>query len=245
MTLKELTNDIMDEVTFSGALPFKLPIKEVERIVNNAKRYFYDYWGYATQKQHLILPKEIFYTSQFQKTRGIFLPDCIQYVHECEEIKSSSIFGSIDRDLSDQKFVGSELFLTPFLGEALIYRVAMFSFLDLTKNLSISTIAYDYKHTNHFLQILGRTPKTNVHLFVTKQIEDQYLFTNEIFQRYVRAKSKIRTHEIMSVVGGFQLPGEFKFDYAQIYESALKEMQTIEDSIRDENVPDFIFVENY
>jgi len=244
MTLKELKLDIIDEITFSGSLPFKIPEKEIERIINNARRYFYDYWRYALQKQHLILPHAIFTTPQFQRQRGIILPDCVQYVHECKECKGSSIFGSIDRDLGDQKFVGSELFLTPFMGEALVYRVAMFSFLDITKNLTIDTVAYDYNHTNHFLQILGRTPKVPLWLMVSKKVEDEFLFENELFQRYVRAKSKIRVHEMLSVVD-FQLPGGFKYNYAEMSKVAHDELQVIKDTIEGENTPDFLIVENY
>ena len=244
MTLKELTQDIVDEITFSGAMPFKIPEKEIGRIINNAKKYFHDYWRYALQKNHLILPQSIFLTHQFMQQRGIFLPDCIQYVQECKEMKGSSIFGSIDRDLGDQKFIGSELFLTPFMGEALTYRIATFAFLDLTKNLTIDTIAYDYNHTTHYLQILGRTPKTNVYLQVAKKVDDQYLFSNELFQRYVRAKAKIRTHEMLSSTD-FKLPGGFKYNYTEMSALAKSELEIIYKTIDDENTPDFLIMENY
>ena len=244
MTTHELVKDIMDEITFSGALPFKIPTREIERIINISKLYFYDYWRYALQKQHLVLPQKLFLDKNFGKQRGIILPDCVRYVHECKEIKGSSIFGSIDRDLGDQKFVGSELFMTPFVGEALVYRVAMFSFLDVTKNLTIDTIAYDYNHTNHYLQILGRTPKTDVYLMISKTMEDQYLYTNELFQRYVRAKAKIRVHEMLSIVN-FKLPGGFQYNYQEMSTIAKSDLQKIEDTIASENTPDFLIIENY
>lgn len=245
MLLKELVEDIRSEITFSGALPFSIPNKEIERVINNAKKYFYDYWRYALQSQHLIIPKSIFATNGFARHRGLILPECIQYVTACKEIKSSSIFGSIERDLGDQKFIGSELFITPFMGESLVYRVAMFSFLDITKNLTIDTVAYDYNHTNHFLQILGRTPRTDLYLMVSKRVEDQFLFTNEFFQRYVRAKAKIRTNEMLTMMGDFKLPGDFKYNYTTIAEGAKKEMDDIEKAIEGENTPDFIFMESY
>lgn len=244
MTLKELETDVMNEITFSGALPFKLPIKELERIITNAKRYFYDYWRYGLEKTHIIIPLDVFKSPLYEKQHGIFLPECIQYVTACEECKGSSIFGSIDRDLGDQKFVGSELFLTPFMGEALVYRLAMFSFLDLTKNLTISTLSYDYNNGSHFLRILGRSPKVNVHLAVSKRVEDEYLYNLEIFQRYVRAKAKIRTQEMLSLLD-FNLPGEFKYNYSEMANFAKEEMTKIEETIKGENVNDFIIMTNY
>lgn len=244
MTLKELTQDVIDELTFSGAMPFKIPTREIERIINNASKYFYDYWRYALQSNHLVLPHRLFATSQFQKQRGIMLPDCVKYVHDCKEMKGSSIFGSIDRDLGDQKFIGSELFLTPFMGEALTYRIATFAFLDLTKNLTIDTIDFDYNHTTHYLQIMGRTPKVDVYLRIARKVEPQFLYENELFQRYVRAKAKLRLHEMLSATD-FQLPGGFKYNYAKMDEIANKELELIMKTIEDENTPDFLIMENY
>lgn len=244
MTEQELINDIVAEVTFSGALPFKIPEKEIKRIITNAKRYFWDYWRYSLQKQHVVIPRKVFYEPAFTRQRGIIMPDCVQYISECKEVKSSSIFGTIDRDFGDQKFIGSELFLTPFMGEALTYRLATFSFLDITKNLTINTVAYDYNNANHFLQILGRTPKADLYLLVHRRIEDQYLYENELFQRYVRAKAKIRVHEMMSVVS-FKLPGNFTYNYQEMKNRADEEIKEVERIIQEENPPDFVILENY
>ena len=244
MKFKDLVTDIMNELTFSGAMPFKMPVKEVERIITNAKRYFYDYWRYALQKTHLIIPVEVFKNPNFEKQRGLFLPECIQYVTECEECKGTSIFGNIDRDFGDQKFVGSELFLTPFMGETIVYRLAMFSFLDISRNLTITTVSYDYNNGTHFLQLLGRTPKAPLHLAVSKKIEDEYLYDLELFQRYCRAKAKVRLHELISITD-FQLPGGFKWNYTQLSAIAEKELEDIKNTIDNENVADYMFVENY
>jgi hypothetical protein len=245
MLHKELVKDIIDEVTFSGALPYKIPDKEVDRVITNAKNYFYDYWRYALQKKNLVIPKSVFQHPSFATHRGIVLPDCVKYVHDLKELKGNSIFGSIDRDLGDQKFVGSELFMTPFIGESLVYRVAMFSFLDITKNLTLDTIAFDYNHSTHFLQILGRTPRVDVYMMVSKKIDDAYLYENELFQRYVRAKAKIRTNEMLSFMGDFQLPGSFKLNYSAIAKGAEDELAEIKKTIEEENTPDFIFMEHY
>jgi hypothetical protein len=244
MTEQELVNDIIAEITFSGSLPFKMPQKELSRIIVNAKRYFWDYWRYSLQTQHVVIPRKVFYETAFTRQRGIVMPDCVQYICECKEVKSSSIFGTIDRDFGDQKFIGSELFLTPFMGEALTYRLATFSFLDITKNLTINTVAYDYNNSTHFLQILGRTPKADLYLKVWKKIDDERLFENELFQRYVRAKAKIRTHEMLSVVG-FKLPGNFTYNYSEMKSEADKEINEVQRIISDENTPDFLILENY
>ena len=72
----------------------------------------------------------------FKQNRQILMPECVQFVIECKEAKGGSIFASIDRDFSEGKFMGSEIFLTPFMGESIMYRTIMFSFLDLTKSMT-------------------------------------------------------------------------------------------------------------
>ena len=66
-----------------------------------------------------------------EKFRQIQLPDCVQFVVDLKEAKGSSIFATIDRDFAEQKFIGSEIYLTPFIGESIMYRTVIFSFLDI------------------------------------------------------------------------------------------------------------------
>ena len=130
MSELELIADINDEITFSGALPYSLPEKEIRRIIANDSKYFYDNWRYAIESQYLLLPPELFDSPSFKKKRQIILPDCVQFVVDFKEAKGGSIFATIDRDFAEQKFIGSEIYLTPFIGESIMYRTVIFSFLD-------------------------------------------------------------------------------------------------------------------
>ena len=47
MTEHELIQDVHNEITFSGMLPYSLPEKEIKRIIGIDERYFYDNWRYA------------------------------------------------------------------------------------------------------------------------------------------------------------------------------------------------------
>lgn len=245
MTKDDLINDIINEITFSGMLGLSLNRKEIGRIIHNAALYFYDNWRHSIQHAYLVLPVEIFKNPTFSKTRNIQLPDCIQFVTEVKEIKSSSIFATIDRDFSETKFIGSEIFLTPFMGESLVYRTAVFSFLDLTKNLILETVAYDWNKNNKLLHIKGRTPRVNTIAEIYKKIEEETLYDDELFQRYVRAKAKIRFSNMMSSYGKFQLPGNNTIDFSNIKEEGNSELKDAIDMITNQETPDFIFVERY
>lgn len=240
-----LIEDINNEITFSGMIGLSLPKKELERIIDIAARYFYDNWRHATQSSYLMIPVEIFRHELFKKTRSIQLPDCVRFVIELKEIKNSSVFSTLDRDFSETKFIGSEIFLTPFMGESLVYRTAVFSFLDLTKNLILETIAYDWNKNNKLLNIRGRTPSVNVIAEVMKEIEERNLYDDELFQRYVRTKAKIRMADMMGTFGQYQLPGGAIIDYTGMKTTANEELTKVEEMISGEEVPDFMFLERF
>lgn len=244
--LKEaLIQDINNEITFSGMIGLSLPEKELERIIDISAIFFYDNWRHATQTSYLMIPIEVFRHQLFRQTRNIQLPDCVNFVIEVKEMKNSSIFSTIDRDFSETKFIGSEVFLTPFMGESLVYRTAVFSFLDLTKNLILETIAYDWNKNNKILHFRGRTPRVNVMAEVMKKIEERNLYDDELFQRYARAKAKIRMADMIATFGSYQLPGGAIIDYASMKQSAQDELAQVIEMISGEEVPDFMFVERH
>jgi hypothetical protein len=241
MTEQELITDINDEITFSGALPYGLPEKEIKRIIENDSRYFWDNWRHAVESRYLLLPMELFKNPTFKKFRQIQLPDCVQFVVDFKEAKGGSIFGTIDRDFADQKFIGSEIFLTPFIGESIMYRTVMFSFLDLTKAMVLDTIAYDYNKNSKLLGVLGRTPATAAVVRVFKKLDYDKLFEDEMFQRYVRAHAKVRlSHMLQSF--DYTLPGGVKVNYQNIVTVAEKEMEEVKTMMKGENTPDWMYL---
>lgn len=241
MTELELITDINDEITFSGALPYGLPEKELKRIIENDSRYFWDNWRHAVESRYLLLPLELFQNETFKKLRQIQLPDCVQFVVDFKEAKGGSIFGTIDRDFAEQKFIGAEIFLTPFIGESIMYRTVMFSFLDLTKAMMIDTIAYDYNKNSKLLGVIGRTPATNAVIRVFKKLDQDKLFEDEMFQRYVRAHAKVRLAHMLQTFN-YTLPGGVTVNYQNIVTTAEKEMEDVKTMMKGENTPDWMYL---
>jgi hypothetical protein len=244
MTERQLIEDINNEITFSGALPYSLPEKELKRILENDSRYFWDNWRYAVESRYLMLPLELFRNPTFKKFRQIQLPDCVQFVVDFKEAKGGSIFATIDRDFAEQKFIGSEIFLTPFIGESIMYRTVLFSFLDLTKSMMIDTIAYDYNKNTKLLGVLGRTPATAGVLRVYKKLEQEKLYEDEMFQRYVRAHAKVRLAHMLQTFN-YTLPGDVTVNYQNITTTAEKEMEDVKLMMKGENTPDWMFLTHF
>jgi len=241
MTEAELIADIQDEITFSGMLPYSLPEKEIKRIMNIDALYFYDNWRYAIESKYLLLPKELFKTDGFKNGRQILMPDCVQFMVELKEAKGGSIFASIDRDFSEGKFMGSEIFLTPFMGESIMYRTIMFSFLDLTKGMILDTIAYDYNKNTKLLGVVGRTPKVDAVAKVFKKIAIDKLYDDELYQRHVRAHAKVRLAHMLQTFN-YQLPGDVTINYQNMVATAEKEMEEVKTMIKGENTTDWMFL---
>lgn len=240
MTRDELVLDIQNEMTFARALPYTIPEQEIVRIIINAERYFYDNWRHAVEPRYLLIPTSVFSNPLFKKDRAIQMPDCVQFVHQFREAKGSSIFSTIDRDFAENKFIGSEIFLTPFIGESIMYRTVLFSFLDLTKAFTIDTIAYDYNKNTKKLTVLGRTPQTNSVIQVAKKIEPEFLYEDEMFQRYVRAKAKVRLGDLLTSFD-FNLPGGVKPNYTTFVTKADAELQAVMDMMKGENSADWMY----
>jgi hypothetical protein len=244
MTQSELILDIQNELTFAKALPYSIPEQEIARIITIAERYFYDNWRHAIEPRYLLLPLAIFSNPLFRKERTIQMPDCVQFVHQVKEAKGGSVFGTIDKDFADNKFIGSEIFLTPFIGESLMYRTILFSFLDIAKNFTIDTLAYDYNKNTHKLTIMGRNPSTPVVVQVAKKIPAEDLYEDELFQRYVRAKAKIRLGDLLTAFD-FNLPGGVKPNYTSLVTKAEAELTAVMEMMKGENSADWMFLVNF
>lgn len=243
MSEHELIEDIKNEITFSGALPYSIPDKEIKRIIENDSRFFYDNWRHAVEPRYLLLPTDVFKNERFKVHRTIQLPDCVQFVTDFKEAKGASIFATIDRDFSEQKFIGSEIYLTPFIGESIMYRTIIFSFLDLTRGLILDTIAYDYNKNTNSLGVVGRTPKVNAVVKILKKIDRDKLFEDELFQRYVRAHAKVRLAHMLQTFN-YQLPGGVSINYQNMVATAEKEMQEVKDMMKGENTTDWMYLYN-
>ena len=243
MTELDLINDINDEVTFSGSLPYNVPVKDIKKIIENSKYYFYDNWKDALEPRYLIVPPQIFTTDQFLANRSLTLPDCAMFVHSCTELgNGGSFFGTMDRDFSDSKYIGTELTLSPTYGEGLVYRTVMMSFFDLAKSFSLNgLVRFDYNKNTHKLTILGRTPLQGLALKVMVKISDEALYSDQMFQRYTRAKAKIRLAQMLSSFE-FNLPGGVKINYNNMMTGAEKELDKVLEDMKGENTPDFMLM---
>jgi hypothetical protein len=241
MTRDELIELATGEITASGSLPYSIPAKESERIVEQALNWFYANYGPAVETQYYVIQKDWFRNQEFKKTRSILLPDCVVSVFEVKEIIGGGRLGTIDKDFADNRLIASELFLSPFQSDDLVLRTAQYSYWDLTQAFILERISYDFNRNTKRLKILGRDPKKNVFIQTCAKIEENKLYDDYNFQRWVTAQSKISLARILGAFK-FNLPGGIEVNADFYKEEGKEEIEQIKKTIDDENSPDWFYI---
>jgi hypothetical protein len=259
MTQDELIQEIEDALSFSCALPYNLNATEIQRIIKRAKAWFYDNYQYAVEDRVFVISNSIFSHPEFRKTRQLKLPQSIVSVYDVREVGGSGISGTPDKDFGDSKLLGSELLLSPFVGDNLVYRTVMYSYFDLAQAYLLKSFAFKYNKNTKFLSIMGRDPNRSgqgssaqsnlpggqsnvggvdviVRCYVA--INDEYLFDDELFVRYCIAKSKIALSQMLGVFT-YNLPGGVQINSSEIGSQGATELQEVMDMINGENTPSY------
>ena len=241
MTEAAFIQEVQDEITASGSLPVVLSEKEIQRLIKQASRWFYENYGYAVERHYYVIPLGSFNSDSFKKNRVLQLPECVVSVFEVKEISGIGKLGNMDKDFAIDRLLASEIFLSSFTGDDLVLRTAQMQFYDLTKAFFLSTIAYDWNKNTHKLSILGRDPKHNVFLDTYVHIPMDKLFDDIYFLRYVTAQAKISYSRVLGTYP-FQLPGGVQIDASSIKGEGEQEIQEIKEKIDSENIPDWFLI---
>lgn len=251
MTLEELIQEIKDDLSVSCSLPYNLNDQEIQRIIRRAKAWMYDNYQYAVEKRYFVLGGAFFQTPQFRNTRQVQLPDKIVTVFDVRETNGNGISGNPDKDFGDSKLIGSELLLSPFTGDNLVYRTVMYSYFDLARAYLLPTYAFSWNKNTKKLTILGRdpvrgnnssSPQSNAGYNLTQAvvvscfvaIEDYELFSDELFIRYCRAQAKNSLVKLLSAFD-YNLPGGVRVNTQALSSEAQAEMAEVMAMINGEN----------
>lgn len=248
-TEEALIQEVKDDLSHSCALPYALHDQEIRRIIKRAKAYFYDNYQYAVEERAFVLSASIFAHPTFRQTRQVQLPDCVISIYEVREVGGSGIVGTPDRDFGDSKLLGSELMLSPYVGDNLVYRTVLYSFFDLAKAYLLETFAFNFNKNTKRLTILGRDPNRvtstgltmggkDVAVKACLAIPDENLFSDELFVRYVLAESKINIGRLLGTFN-YNLPGGVQVNASAIQTQGATERAEILQQIKDENTPNY------
>ena len=78
MNQDEFLAEVQQELTVSCALPFSVPVPEIERIIKYSAKWFYKKYEDAVQERYYVIPKENFdMIPTFKQYGTLKMPDCI------------------------------------------------------------------------------------------------------------------------------------------------------------------------
>ena len=232
---------VQRELDVSFALPSQLQPTEIERIIDQASLWFYENYREAVETQYYIIRSSEFKKPEWFRTRTIMMPECVVSVFEVKEITGAGLIGTVDKDFADNKLIASEIYLSPFTGDSLVFRTAQYQFFDLTRAFFLEWIRYDYNRRTKKCKILGRDPSRDVFFNTYVKIPDDMLYEDYYFMRFVTAKSKIALGRMLSFFD-YNLMGGIKVNAADIKAEGEQEVEKIETEIKDQDSADYFSV---
>ena len=240
MTRGEFVLELKNEIRGSCALPYSIPDKEINRIIDQAKKWFYVNYGEAVESKYYVVTKDQFKLPEFKAERAIQMPKCVVSISECKEMTGGGRFNNLDSDFSDNRLIASELYLSPFQSDDLVMRTAQYSYWDLAQAFFLDRIAYDYNRNTRKLKIRGRDPRKDVFLMTYIEIPEENLFEDWYFIRWCTATVKVALGRILGFFE-YQLPGGVTVNSADIKSEGQEELDSIKQEIDEEQTPDFFF----
>ena len=238
MTKQELIKLISDDLTASGNINLDLDEKEISRIIDVEKKMAYRDWRDAVELKYAVMSPYAFRTEEFRKSRTIQLPDCVMGIDEFREMKDGSrLFGINDPDLSIQRVMGSDLWLSPFSSDVITTRTISYSWFDLARSFTLIDIQFRFNINTHRINVIGHDPIAPVVIRAYISIDDADLFEDYYFQRWCIAKCKCQMHRILktfeyNVIGGVNITSMYG-------EQGTQELNDIKEYQKGQDPPDY------
>ncbi len=242
MTKEELVQMVKDELTASCSLPYTPPDNEIIRIIDKEMRWLYREYRTLLQDQIYIINKKYWDSPEFKDSRSIQLNDCTIAVKSVIEMTSGSrVFGINDPDLSFDRLMASDLYLTPLSSDQITYRTIQWSFWDLARSFNLRDINHDFNINTHRLKITGRTPDESLFVLAMDKIPDEDAYEDTIVIEWMIAKSKISLSRILgtftyNLIGGVTINYDL---YRQEGQETIKELQ---EKIKGDDQPDWFIM---
>lgn len=245
-TIEELIDFVQNDLTVGCALPRQLPDTEIRRIIETrALPWFYRNYQYAVSKMYFLIYKEAFYTEEYTRYKYVNMPCEIQSVIYLYEMRGISLFQlgintpnmSVNLGVTNQPYLSS--YVTT-IGELGVYKTLLDNMSDMMNQLSKFTLKHHYNQLAHRLHILTDV-QYDVIVEAYANIPREYLFTDDLFIKYVTAFAKIQYGNMLGRYD-FSLPGSVKINAADLTSQGKEESKEVEEVIKGMSDSSFFFM---
>jgi hypothetical protein len=242
MTKQELIGKVNGEITASCAIPFALPPTEIERLIDLEAEWLYREYRDAVQDAWYVLDKRYYGTPQWKATRTYQLPDCVMAMKYVYEMTSGQrVFGINDPDMSFDRLMAADLYLTPLSSDQITYRTIQWSFWDLARSFNLRDIQHHFSVNTKRLIITGRDPSESLWLSTLNKIPEESLYEDPLFLKWVIARGKL---QLARIVGTFNytLIGGIQINYADIRAEGKEELDALKEKIKTDSPADWFMM---
>lgn len=243
MTQDEFISNVQQELSVACALPFTIPVVEIERIIKFSSDWFYKKYEDAVEERYYFIPTSLFKNEQFKKERTVTIPECVFSVYGVKKLKEN--FASTMSFDGTSDFGIEKLLLSDSIGlgtgtEYLMYYTLNLYWMDVASHIINHSISYNYNRNSHKLFLGGKIPNRDCVVMCYAKLPLEHLMNDEIFYRYVVAKCKIQLSRILGTFN-FNLPGNIQINYDLIRSEGSEALEKIEEEIKSDEGMDFFF----
>ena len=244
MTKAELIEEIKNEITASCSLPYSPPDNEIERIIDKEMRFLFREYRELLQDQIYIINKAVFQSPEFKDSRSIQLNKCTVAVKTVTEMANGSrVFGINDPDLSFDRLMASDLYLTPLSSDQITYRTIQWSFWDLARSFNLKDVNHDFNINTHRLKITGRTLDESLFILAMDQIPEEDAYEDIIVIEWMIAKAKISLARILGTFT-YNLIGGVVINYDMWRTEGQDAITELKEKIKEDDVCDWLMLIN-
>lgn len=242
MTKDDLVKEIKDELTASCALPYSPPTKEIERIINKEMKWLFREYRELLYDRIYIMNKKYYETPQWRDSRTFQLNGCTEGIKQVMEMTGGSrIFGINDPDLSMDRLMASDMYLTPLSSDQITYRTIQHSFWDLARAFNLRDINHDFNPNTHRLAITGRTPIESLFVLCMDHIPLEDAYEDTVVIEWMIAKSKISLARILGAFN-YNLLGNVTINFEQWRSEGQESLAELKEKIKGDDTPDWFIM---
>lgn len=239
----EFIANVQQELSVACALPFTIPVAELERIINISAEWFYKKYEDSVEERYYFITRQLFETQQFKIKRTVTMPDCVFSVYGVKKLKedfgrSMSFDGTADFGI-ERLFLSDSVSLGQGTENLMYYTLNMY-WLDVASHIINHSVSYNFNRNSHELFFAGEKPDRDCVVICYVKLPVETLMNDEVFFRYVVAKAKMQLSRIIGTFD-FNLPGNIKINYDLIREEGKDELDKIQEEIKNEEGMDFFF----
>lgn len=245
-TIEELIDIVQMDITFGCTLPKTLPDNSIRLFVETrAAKWFYRNYQYALSKMYYRIDKQAFSTEEYTKFKYITLPCDIQSISYIYQMRNESLFqlGMNVPNMSINMGSSSQPYLSSFvstIGELGVYKTMLTSMSDMLNQMNLYTTKFHYNEMNNQLNILTGI-NYNLILEAYVNIPLEYLYADDLFQKYVIGWSKKQAGNLMGRYT-FTLPGGVTYNSADLVSQGGEEMKEVEEEVKNMSQVAFFYM---